>query len=128
MEVSYPFGYGLSYTSFEYGDMEMSQENDTIKVSVPVTNIGESAGKEIVQFYVSKDSTQIDRPEQELKAFAKTKLLGAGATDTLRVNIAVNYLRYWNENSSQWTLEPGKYIIKAGASSRDIKKSTEIKI
>ena len=128
MEVSYPFGYGLSYTSFEYGDMEMSQENDTIKVSVPVTNIGESAGKEIVQFYVSKDSTQIDRPEQELKAFAKTKLLGAGATDTLRVNIPVNYLRYWNENSSQWTLEPGKYIIKAGASSRDIKKSTEIKI
>ncbi|MHA7862909.1 glycoside hydrolase family 3 C-terminal domain-containing protein [Flagellimonas marinaquae] len=128
LKVSYPFGFGLSYTDFAYGDIETVQENDTIKVSVPVSNIGKTNGKEIVQFYVSKDSTQIDRPTQELKAFAKTKLLGTGATDTVQVKIPLNYLRYWNENSSQWTLEPGKYIIKAGASSRDFKKSTEIKI
>jgi beta-glucosidase len=128
LKVSYPFGFGLSYTNFAYGDMELIHENDSLKVKVPVTNTGEVSGKEVVQFYVSKDSTQIDRPTQELKEFAKTKLLGTGATDTVQVKIPLNYLRYWNENSSQWTLEPGKYIIKAGASSRDIKKSTEIKI
>ncbi len=128
LDVSYPFGFGMSYTNFEYGDMELVHENDSLKVAVPITNMGEIAGKEIVQFYVSKDSTQIDRPTQELKAFAKTTLLSAGATYTLRVNIPVKELRYWNENGSQWTLEPGKYLIKAGASSRDIKKSTEIKI
>jgi len=127
-DVSYPFGYGMSYTNFEYGDMELIHENDTLKVSIPITNIGDVKGKEVVQFYVSKDSTQIDRPVQELKAFAKTMMLTSGTTDTLEVNIPVKSLRYWNEKSSQWTLEPGSYVIKAGASSRDIEKSVRIKI
>lgn len=128
LDVSYPFGYGLSYTNFEYGDIALIQENDSIKISVPVTNIGEVAGKEVVQFYVSKHSTQIDRPEQELKAFAKTSILAPGATETLSVNIPVKNLSYWNENSSQWSLEPGKYVIRVGASSRNIKKSREIEL
>jgi len=128
LDVSYPFGFGMSYTQFDYGDMELTHANDSLKIAVPVTNIGETPGKEVVQFYVSKDSTQIDRPLQELKAFAKTTLLSAGATDTLRVNIPVKDLRYWNEDRSQWTLEPGKYTVKAGASSRAIKKTAEIKI
>ncbi|WP_437395477.1 glycoside hydrolase family 3 C-terminal domain-containing protein [Flagellimonas lutimaris] len=127
-DVSYPFGYGMSYTNFEYGDMELIHENDTLKVSIPITNIGDVKGKEVVQFYVSKDSTQIDRPVQELKAFAKTTMLTSGTTDTLEVNIPVKSLRYWNEKSSQWTLEPGSYVIRAGASSRDIEKSVRIKI
>nr|WP_297783866.1 glycoside hydrolase family 3 C-terminal domain-containing protein [uncultured Allomuricauda sp.] len=128
LEVSYPFGYGLSYTQFEYGDMELTQEKDSLKVTVPVTNIGDVAGKEVVQFYVTKDSTNIDRPEKELKAFSKTAMLSPGATDTLKVSIPVNRLRYWNENSSQWTLEPGDYTIKTGASSRDIRKSKQTKL
>lgn len=125
LDVSYPFGYGLSYTQFEYGDMELVQENDSLKVVVPITNIGEQSGKEVVQFYVSKDATQIDRPDQELKAFAKTALLDSGVTDTLKVAIPKKSLRYWNENSSQWSLEPGSYTIKVGASSRDIKKAMQ---
>lgn len=128
LDVSFPFGFGMSYTNFEYGDMELLHENDSLKIMVPVTNVGGVAGKEVVQFYASKDSTKIDRPAQELKAFAKTALLSSGETDTLRVNVLVKNLRYWNENNSQWTLEPGKYTIKAGASSRDIKKSAEVKI
>ncbi|WP_127141901.1 glycoside hydrolase family 3 C-terminal domain-containing protein [Flagellimonas marinaquae] len=128
LKVSYPFGFGLSYTDFAYGDMETVQENDTIKVSVPVSNIGKTNGKEIVQFYVSKDSTQIDRPTQELKGFAKTKLLGTGATDTVQVKIPVNYLRYWNENLSKWVLEPGHYTIKAATSSREVKKTSRIEL
>ncbi|MBO0329930.1 glycoside hydrolase family 3 C-terminal domain-containing protein [[Muricauda] lutisoli] len=126
LDVSYPFGFGMSYTNFEYGEMDLVHENDFIKVVIPVTNIGDIAGKEVVQFYVSKDSTQIDRPIKELKAFAKTSLLSAGATDTLRVNIPVKDLRYWNESSSQWSLEPGKYIVKAGASSREIQTTKEV--
>ncbi|WP_421802768.1 glycoside hydrolase family 3 C-terminal domain-containing protein [Flagellimonas sp.] len=128
LDVSYPFGYGLSYTNFEFGDMELVQENDSLKVTLPVTNIGDVAGKEVVQFYVSKDSTQIDRPTQELKAFAKTGMLSSGTTDTLRVSIPIKSLRYWNEKNSQWSLEPGSYVIKAGASSRDIKKSVRIEL
>ena len=108
--------------------MELVHENDSLKVTLPVTNTGEIAGKEVVQFYASKDSTQIDRPEQELKGFAKTSELSAGATDTLEVNIPVKSLQYWNEKSSQWILEPGSYVIKAGASSRNIKRSVQIKI
>ncbi|GLU44780.1 glycoside hydrolase family 3 N-terminal domain-containing protein [Allomuricauda sp. NBRC 101325] len=125
LDVSYAFGFGLSYTQFEYGNMILTQENDSLKVAVPVTNIGNLSGKEVVQFYVSKDSTQIDRPEQELKAFAKTALLASGATDTLKVVIPKKSLRYWDETSAQWNLEPGSYTVKVGASSRDIKKAMQ---
>lgn len=128
LDVSYPFGYGMSYTNFEYGEMELVYENDSLKITVPVMNAGQVSGKEVVQFYISKDSTQIDRPVQELKAFAKTALLSSGETDTLRVIVPVKNLRYWNESSSQWTLEPGTYRIKAGASSRAIKKTGQVKI
>ncbi|MDC6389101.1 glycoside hydrolase family 3 C-terminal domain-containing protein [Maribacter sp. PR1] len=128
LDVSYPFGYGMSYTNFEYGEMELVHENDSLKITVPVMNTGQVSGKEVVQFYISKDSTQIDRPVQELKAFAKTVLLSSGETDTLRVHVPVKNLRYWNESSLQWTLESGTYKIKAGASSRAIKKAVQVKI
>ena len=128
LEVSYPFGYGLSYTNFELGEMQLTQENDSLKVAIPVTNMGTVPGKEVVQFYVGKTDSSIDRPEQELKAFAKTMLLGAAAVDTIKVNIPVAQLRYWDEKSSGWKLESGTYQIKAGTSSRDIKATSEVEL
>lgn len=128
LEVSYPFGYGLSYTRFEYGNMESQVKNDTVRVTVPVKNAGSQPGKEVVQIYVSKSNSGIDRPLQELKAFGKTRTLAPGETEQLHFDIPVADLRYWDEQSAGWKLEAGLYMIKSGASSRDIKSSRDIDI
>ncbi len=128
LAVSYPFGFGLSYTDFEYSNMEVAVENDSIKLNVTVKNIGHQSGKEVVQIYVSKPDSNIDRPVQELKAFAKTRNLAPGETEDLMLTIPVSELRYWDEGIAGWNLEKGAYLIQSGASSRDIRLSGEIEI
>ncbi len=128
LEVSYPFGFGLSYTDFEYGSMEVTLENDTINIAVSVQNTGGRAGKEVVQIYSSKPDSNVDRPEQELKAFAKTALLGPSETEVITLHVPVSELRYWDEDTSEWVLEKGTYLIKSGASSRDIRLTQAIEI
>lgn len=120
LDVSYPFGFGLSYSTFELSDLAVIAENDTLRVSLTVTNTGEIAGKEVVQVYSTKQNTAIDRPVQELKAFAKTTILAPGATEQLELAIPVTALRYWHEAKAAWVLEEGGYEIRVGASSRDI--------
>lgn len=124
--VSYPFGYGLSYTSFQYDNMVAVLNNDTIHVTVAVQNTGDQTGKEVVQVYVSKPDSTIDRPNQELKAFSKTRKLAPGETETLSIHIPVSELSYWDEANAGWKLEKGRYKIKLGASSRDIKLTNDI--
>lgn len=126
LDVSYPFGYGLSYTDFAVSEVTASLENDVINVTAVVQNIGTNAGNEVVQVYVAKPETAIDRAAQELKAFAKTSLLAPEATQTLSLQIPVNELSYWNENTNNWSLEPGTYRIKVGTSSRSIAQEVEI--
>ncbi|MCO5723244.1 glycoside hydrolase family 3 C-terminal domain-containing protein [Robiginitalea marina] len=126
LEVSYPFGYGLSYTRFEYGTIGGQLENDTLKVSLSVTNTGARAGKEVVQVYASKPDTGVDRPVRELKAFAKTPLLQPGESAELTFRIPVAELRYWDESRPGWVLEPGTYFLEAGASSRDLRQRMEV--
>jgi beta-glucosidase len=128
LPVSFPFGYGLSYTDFEFGEMKATLENDTIQVRIPVTNVGDHAGKEVVQVYVSKPEASVDRPVRELKAFAKTHLLQPGDTAEFTLQIPVSDLRYWNETRSGWALEKGDYSIEVGASSRDIRESAAIEL
>ncbi len=128
LEVSYPFGYGLSYTSFEYGNLDAVLENDTVRVSISVQNTGAQAGKEVVQIYVSKPNSAVDRPAQELKAFTKTRDLAPGETENLIFEIPVSELRYWDEQGAGWKLENGGYTIKVGASSRDIRSSGDVEI
>ncbi|MEZ4777587.1 MAG: glycoside hydrolase family 3 C-terminal domain-containing protein [Bacteroidia bacterium] len=128
LEVSYPFGYGLSYTSFEFKNMAVSMENDTIRISLSVQNKGDRAGKEVVQIYVSKSGSAIDRPVCELKAFAKTRNLEAGETEEIAISLPVSELRYWDEEKAGWVLEKGIYRIQSGASSREIRLSVEIEI
>ena len=126
LDVSYPFGYGLSYTDFAVSEVTASLENDVINVTAVVQNIGTNAGKEVVQVYVAKPETAIDRAAQELKAFAKTSLLAPEATQTLSLQIPVNELSYWNEDANNWSLESGTYTIKVGTSSRNIAQEVEI--
>ena len=128
IKVSYPFGFGLSYTNFEYEDMNVMVVNDTIKIGLSVKNTGHKSGMEVVEIYVSKPDTKIDRPVQELKAFAKTTLLNAGESTRLSFSIPVTDLSYWNEENSKWTLEKGVYSISAAASSRDKRLTKEISL
>ncbi len=128
LEVSYPFGFGLSYSSFEYGPMELRMENDTIHVALTVQNTGQLPGKEVVQLYTEKVNSAIDRPLQELKAFTKTRSLEPEAVDSLWLRIPVKELQYWDENKNDWTLEKGKYNVRVGASSRDIRQSAEVEV
>ncbi len=128
LEVSYPFGYGLSYTNFEYNTLNVTLANDTLNVTVSIKNIGNQAGKEVVQIYVSKPNSSIDRPMQELKAFAKTRNLNPGETEDIVLKIPVSQLSYWDEKTSGWALEKGVYAIKSGSSSRTIKLTKEIEI
>jgi beta-glucosidase len=128
MEVSYPFGYGLSYTQFEFESMDVFVTDGIINITIKVNNTGNAAGKEVVEIYVSKPDSEIDRPVQELKTFAKTPLLNSGETAELNLTIPVSELSYWNEDTSGWKLEEGAYTIHAGSSSRDLKLSAEISL
>ncbi|MCB0629189.1 MAG: glycoside hydrolase family 3 C-terminal domain-containing protein [Saprospiraceae bacterium] len=126
LEVSYPFGFGLSYTDFRFDNMSISVADDTINVVLTVQNTGDLAGKEVVQLYVSKPGSTIDRPILELKAFAKTRDLAPGAAEEVMISIPVAALRYWDEDQHKWALEEGRYIISAGTSSREIRIDQEI--
>ncbi len=97
LAVSYPFGYGLSYTRFEFGKMNATVFNNTIQVTVKITNVGDESGKEVVQFYSSKPGTTIDRPVRELKAFIKTSTLKPGESADFSAFMPVSALGYWNE-------------------------------
>jgi beta-glucosidase len=128
IQVSYPFGYGLSYTDFAYSDLILNLENDTINIKVTIKNIGNNTGKEVVQVYTSKPDTEIHRPVKELKTFAKTRGLSPGDATNVTLQVPVNELRYWSEESAKWILEEGVYVIQVSASSRDIKFSESIEV
>lgn len=121
-QVSYPFGYGLSYTTFEYGNPSIKADNGVYTVTVDVKNTGKMAGKEVVQLYVSAPNTvKMNKPEKELKAFAKTKELQPGETATLTMTVNAADLASYDEASSSWVVDAGNYKFLVGASSRDIK-------
>ena len=126
MAVSYPFGHGLSYTDFEYSDMEVALSNDTISLALSIKNVGAVPGKEVVQIYFSKEQAQIDRPINELLQYAKTRLLPAGEAQKLAFRIPVSDLSYWDENKNNWNLEKGVYTLKAATSSRAIKLTEQV--
>jgi len=126
LDVSYPFGYGLSYTEFDYKNMDIELVDGTIQITVQVENSGLVPGKEVVEIYVSKPDTEIDRPVQELKAFAKTHLLTSGESTKVTIQLPVSDLSYWDEETSGWTLEEGSYTIHSASSSRDNRLSGEI--
>jgi beta-glucosidase len=121
IDVSYPFGFGLSYTNFKYSDLQVTKTNDKIDLSVKIENTGSLKGKEIVQIYLSKTDSEIDRPPNELKAFLKTPNLEKGESIRLKFSIPISYLSYWSEDEKGWKVEPGNYLLKVGASSRDIR-------
>ena len=114
--TAYPFGYGLSYTSFKTDNLRVSTPvlNDKIQVSVSVTNTGNLAGKEVAELYVSAPGIKMDKPVKELKAFAKTKLLQPGESQTLSFDLTSADLASFNSASSTWVTEAGDYTVSFG--------------
>ena len=128
VEVSYPFGYGLSYTTFAYSKPSVKATADGIKATVTVTNTGKVAGREVVEMYVSAPAGGLVKPVRELKAFGKTKLLAPGASETLTFEVSAYELASFNEKSSAWETASGKYEVLFGASVEDIRCTSTFKM
>ena len=121
--VAFPFGYGLSYTSFAYSDLKVTADS----VTLTVTNTGARDGAEIVQVYIAKPDAEIFRPAQELKAFARVPL-AAGESRTVTLPLDDKAFRYWNTRTDCWEVEGGRYEVRVGASSADIRLTANVDI
>lgn len=130
-EVAFPFGFGLSYTTFEYSDLKVSADNikdtDTVTVSFKVKNTGDVDGAEVAQLYVSDVESTIYRPVKELKGFKKV-FLKAGEEKEIEIVLDKRAFAYYNVNLGDWHVESGEFKILVGASSRDIKLETTVNV
>ena len=127
VEPLFPFGFGLSYTSFEYSNVAASQEGDKITVTLNVKNNGEVAGREVVQLYVAMPKVEgLLQPVKELKAFAKSPSINPGETATVTMTFCKDDLKYFDEESKQWTLAPGEYTLMVAANAEDVRLFTPI--
>ncbi|MFJ5760879.1 glycoside hydrolase family 3 C-terminal domain-containing protein [Neobacillus sp. NPDC093182] len=131
VEPMFPFGYGLSYTTFEYSNLSISQkeiqDTDTVKVSVNVKNTGDRAGKEIVQLYVKDVESTVNRPEKELKGFEKVDLQ-PGEEKTVTFTLNKRAFAYYNVDLKDWHVETGEFEILVGKSSQEIALTDSIKV
>ena len=121
--VAFPFGYGLSYTSFAYSNLQAASNG----VTLTVTNTGKRAGAEIVQLYVAKPGAEEFRPAQELKGFAKVQLQ-PGESKTVTIPLDDKAFRYWNTKTDSWEVEGGSYELRVGASSTDIRLTAVVEV
>ena len=130
-DVRYPFGYGLSYTNFEYSDIKLSasaiNEGEDLVVSFKIKNVGERDGAEVAQVYVSAPESKIYKAQKELKGFAKV-FLKAGEEKEVNITLDSRAYAYYNVNINDWHVESGAYKILVGASSRDIKLESEVNV
>ncbi|MEK3826907.1 glycoside hydrolase family 3 C-terminal domain-containing protein [Paenibacillus sp. FSL K6-1558] len=131
LDPLFPFGYGLSYTTFEYSDLQVDRtaltDLDEVQVQIRVTNTGERAGKEIVQLYVSDVESTVIRPDRELKAFAKVAL-EAGESKIVHFTLNKRSFAYYNVDMKDWHVETGEFGIQLGSSSRDIRMQTRVSV
>ena len=126
-EVAYPFGFGLSYTTFEFSKpVVKAKGKDAVEVSITVKNTGAVSGKEVAQIYVQAPKGKLEKPAQELKAFAKTRELQPGESQTLTMTIPIRDLASFDEADSQWLTEAGNYTFRIGNSSRNLPLSASL--
>ena len=126
--VSYPFGYGLSYTTFEYSKPVVKASKDGFVAQVTVTNTGSVAGKEAVELYVAAPKGGLEKPAQELKSFAKTRELKPGESQVLTMKVSNYDLASYNEATQSWESAAGQYDIRFGASVEDIRAKATYKL
>lgn len=126
--VAYPFGYGLSYTTFEFSKLSAKNSGDNITITVNVRNTGKVSGKQVAQIYVVAPKGRLEKPTKELKAFAKTSLLKPGQSETLKMTIPVRELASFDEANSQWLAEAGQYSFLVGNNVEDIKDGVTLNL
>ncbi len=124
--AAYPFGFGLSYTQFKYGDLTLSGKEfeSDLRASITITNTGRASGREVVQLYLSAPGKVAAKPSLELRGFGKTKTLGPGESETLSFVLTARDLASFDEASSSWRAEAGTYAVSVGASSADLRQTT----
>ncbi|KJL27434.1 Thermostable beta-glucosidase B [Microbacterium azadirachtae] len=128
MSVAYPFGHGLSYTAFAYGEISAAvTASGDIEVTVPVTNTGSRDGREVVQVYVAPVASVVERAPRELKAFASVEI-AAGATADVVLTVRREDLAYWDIRVDRFVVEGGSYRVEVGASSRDLRGTVTIDV
>ena len=124
IEPLFPFGYGLSYTTFEYGDLKVApakiKADGKVAVQLSVRNTGKVAGAEVVQVYVADEEASVERPVKELKAFKKVFLV-PGEKRSVSFALDKTALSYYDVNAKDWVAEPGRFKVLVGSSSRDIR-------
>lgn len=125
--VSYPFGYGLSYTQFAYSNASVKAVKDGFEARITVKNTGKVAGKEVIQLYVSAPSGGMEKPANELKAFAKTKNLKPGESETLTMHVSAYDLASYNETTQAWETAQGNYSVRFATNVEDIKATANYK-
>ena len=128
VEVSYPFGYGLSYTTFSYSKPKVKADKDGFVATITVTNAGKVAGREVVELYLAAPSGGLEKPSRELKAFAKTKLLAPGESETLAMKVSAYELASFNKEHSAWETAAGTYEVLFGSSVSDIRCTATCKM
>ena len=116
LKPAYPFGFGLSYTTYTYRNVRVARNGQILEVTVEVSNTGARDGEEIVQVYVGMDNSRIERQKKLLKGFEKVAI-PAGTTAQVKVSIPLDELRYYDAQAKQWRLEPGTYRVMVGPSS-----------
>lgn len=126
-EICYPFGYGLSYTTFRYSDFAIRQNDATIELSLTVTNTGDLDGSDVIQIYVSKPESCVTRPVKELKGFQKV-FVERRTDKTVAIAVDIQDLAYYNVLLNDWIVEPGEYVFMVGSSSRDIRFTKRVQI
>ena len=126
--VAYPFGYGLSYTTFEFGKPTVRAKGDEIEVSVTVKNTGKVSGKQVAEVYVTAPKGAYEKPAKELKTFGKTKELNPGESQTLKMTVAKRDLASFDEANSQWKVDAGTYLFQVGTDVETIKGTASLKI
>ena len=128
-EVAYPFGFGLSYTTFEFSKpVVKAKGKDAVEISITVKNTGAVSGKEVAQVYVQAPKGKLEKPAQELKAFAKTRDLQPGESQTLTMTVPIRDLASFDEAGSQWLTEAGNYTFRMGNSSRNLPLSASLSL
>lgn len=132
VEPQFPFGFGLSYTTFAYSDLKLSKiefagKSPVFSFTMKVGNTGRRAGAEVIQVYVRDGHSKIDRPEHELKGFRRVEL-NPGESKTVEFQLDHSAFGYWSPETKQWTLDPGTFEIQVGASSRDIRLKAPVEV
>lgn len=127
-DVAYPFGFGLSYTTFEMGKPSVKANGKNIEVSVTIKNTGKVAGKQVAQVYVTAPKGAYEKPAKELKAFGKTRELKPGESQTLKMTLEKRDLASFDEANSQWKVDAGNYLFQVGTDVESIKGTATLKV